>query len=225
VAFERDVRDWESEALALLDTDHHTTVDKEQDTNVSILQARNCEQTFMANLLVLKVYSPFLRQTAGGSSSEASSFVSATSSPAAQASVGAAHAILRAAKTLHSITKADTLPGMFDFYPLDKLLFDAVVVCGHATLTGKVPYPSSFGADGSSLVEDIMSGVNILYEIGHDPQTWAVVDAIHKRVVSRRADVSAGYPANLLKRKHNQVDMGTGLFIEALTEFSVFTHC
>jgi hypothetical protein len=100
---------------------------------------------------------------------------------------------------------------MFNFYPLHKLLFDAVVVCGHAALTGKVPYPSSFGADGSTLEEDITSGVNILYEIGNeDPKTRAVVDAIHKRVVSRGADVSAGHPANLLKRKHNQVDMGTG---------------
>jgi hypothetical protein len=142
--------------------------------------------------------------------------------------VGAAHAILRAAKSLHSITKAGIviLPAMLDFYPLDKLLFNAVVVCGHACLTGKVPDPSSFGADGSTLMEDITSGVHILYEIRTDDlQTRAVVDAIHKRVVSRTADVSAGYPANLLKRKYDQVDPGTGLSLEALTEFSVFTDC
>ena len=227
-ALEHDVRRWESEALALsplLDTDHQ---DKEQDENVSIFQARNYEHTLMANLLILKVYSPFLRQAAEGSSSSGASLVGATSSPAAQASVGAAHAILRAAKSLHSIPKAGTiiLPAMLDFYSLDKLLFDAVVVCAHGSLTGKVPYPSSFGVDGSTLVEDITSGVHILYEIGNgDPQTRAVVDAIHKRVVSRGADVSAGYPANVLKRKHDQVDMGTGLSIEALTEYPAFTDC
>lgn len=206
-ALESDVRRLESE----LDTNHRANVDREQD---AILQAQNCEHTLMANLLVLKLYSPFLRQAAGGPASGSSSSVSATSSPAAQASVAAAHAILRASKSLHSITKAGgvILPAMLEFYPLDKLVFDAVVVCSHASLTGKVPYSPSFGGDGSTLLEDITSGVHILYDIGSDdPQTRAVIDAIHKRVVSRGADASAGYPANMLKRKHDQVDMGAGL--------------
>ena len=220
-ALETDVKRWESDALAnlpLLHADYHTAADREQDANLPILQAQSCEHKLMANLLVLKVYSPFLRQAAGGSTSAASSLVSASSSTAAQASVGAAHAILRAVKSLHSITKAGTvvLPAMLDFYPLHKLLFDAIVVCAHASLTGKVPYPPSFGADESTLVEDVTSSVHILYEIGvEDPQTRAVVDVIHKRVISRGAEVSVGHPANLLKRKHDQVDMATefeGLF-------------
>jgi len=221
-ALETDVKRWESDALAifpLLHADYHTPVDREQDANVPILQAQSCEHRLMANLLVLKLYSPFLRQVAGGSASGAPSLVSASSSPAAQASVGAAHAILRAVKSLHSIMKTGTvvLPAMLDFYPLDKLVFDAIVVCAHASLTGKVPYPPSFGADDSTLVEDVTSSVHILYEIGvEDPQTRAVVDAIHKRLVSRGAEVSAGHPTNVLKRKHDQVDMGTefeGLFV------------
>jgi hypothetical protein len=224
-ALESDVRRLESE----LDTNHRTNVDREQDANVPILQAQSCEHTLMANLLVLKLYSPFLRQAAGGPASGSSSLVSAMSSQAAQASVAAAHANLRAAKSLHSITKAGSviLPAMFYFYPLDKLVFDAVVVCAHASLTGKVPYSSSFGGDGSTLLEDITSGVHILYDIGgDDPQTRAVIDAIHKRLISRGADASAGYPANMLKRKHDQVDMGTGLSsMEVLTEISVFTDC
>lgn len=223
-ALESDVRRLESE----LDTDHRANVDREQDANIPILQAQNCEHTLMANLLVLKLYSPFLRQAVGGPASGSSS-VSATSSPAAQASVAAAHAILRAAKSLHSITKAGSviLPTMLDFYPLDKLVFDAVIVCAHTSLTGKVSYSSSFGGDGSTLMEDITSGVHILYDIGgDDPQTRAVIDAIHKRLISRGADASAGYPASMLKRKHDQVDMGAGLSsIETLIEISVFTDC
>ncbi|KIM41575.1 hypothetical protein M413DRAFT_151431 [Hebeloma cylindrosporum] len=219
VGLESDIRRWESEALASLQQD------REQEVDRPIVQTQKFEHTLMANLLLVKVYSPFLRQAPAGSAatggagpSSSSPLPTATSSPAAQTSVGAAHAILRAAKSLHSITSAGNgivmLPTMLDFYPLDKLVFDSVVVCAHASLTGKVPYPSSFVggggvADGSTLLEDVMSGIHLLSEIGvSDEQMRSVVDAIRKRVVSRGVEVSAGYPANVLKRKHDQVDMG-----------------
>jgi hypothetical protein len=143
--------------------------------------------------------------------------------------VTAAQGILRAAKSMYFITKAHSvvLPVMLDFYPLDKLMFDAFVVCAHASL--RFYSSSSSGADGSTLMEDITSAVNILAEIkGSNSQKRAIVDALYKRIVSRDIDASTGYIANMSKRKHDQVDMGAGF--EGLSNKSVtvnfaLTYC
>jgi len=199
-ALEGDVRRWQSDDLVL---PSFLAVDREQGPNFAIPKAQSCERTLMANLLVLKIYSPFLLQTS-------SSPPTVMSSPATRASVTAAQAILRAAKSLRSIANPSSvvLPMMLDFYPLDKLVFDAFIVCAHASL--RVYYSSSFGADGLTLMEDVTSAVNILAEIGgSDSQRWTVVDALYKRVFSRDIDASAGYP-NTSKRKHDQVDLEAG---------------
>ncbi|KAF8964794.1 hypothetical protein BDZ97DRAFT_1814500 [Flammula alnicola] len=241
--------------------------DKDKD---GILEVQSCELAVMANLLVLKVYTPFLRHAAAMASASAAAGSSssglqlghhmashesstsgfartnspaaapaaaaaAMSSPASQATVHAAQAIIRAAKGLHhqaslsstcvpsssstststststskppsaSTVSANVSPVLLDLYPLDKVVFDAVVICAHAGLTGKAS-SSTFAFDGGALRDDVGVGLGILSELGAtmgmgDAQR-KVVEALCTRFVSRGH--GGGGNGNGLKRKHDQ---------------------
>jgi len=192
------------------------------DDNVEIdraAQAQSYELATMANFLVLKVYTPFLRHptSEGGPSSmshETSASGSAVSmnSPASQSSIHAAQAIIRVAKALQSslsTTTTNILPAMFDFYPLDKVVFDSVVICAHAAFTGKA---STLLLDGGALADDVGSGLNVLSGLPSSASGSVadaqkkITEALFKRLISRGMNVNTGSGT---KRKHDQVDMGT----------------
>ncbi|KAF8902573.1 hypothetical protein CPB84DRAFT_1707532 [Gymnopilus junonius] len=188
--------------------------------------AQSCELAIMVNVLIVKIYTPFLRHasstsataTNGGNATQSfySASVGGISSSACQATVHAAQAILRAGKVLCAAPSSQNnnptdgqdvvLPSLFDYYPLDKIIFDAVVICAHAGLTGKA---ATFAFDAGVLLEDVYSGLELLSDmfagngmgVGLGEKQKRVVEALYKRVQHR------GGNASLLKRKHDQVDI------------------
>ena len=111
---------------------------EKNDEERTMLLVQSAELAVMDNLLVWKTYVPFLRPTS--SSSPSSSLSQPKSlwawSSAPQACVTAAQEVLSAAKVLLS-TNHSVVPTIFDFYPLNMVVFDATVVCAHASLTTK----------------------------------------------------------------------------------------
>ncbi|KDR77288.1 hypothetical protein GALMADRAFT_267440 [Galerina marginata CBS 339.88] len=200
------------------------------------LHAQSCELATMANLLIVKIYLPFLRHAAAsaaavgqstslGTSSTSPSATGMTggnspavptsvSSPASQATVHAAQTIIRVAKNLQATqpssktdnSLSEVLPSMFDFYSLDKVVFDCVLICAHGALTGKT---STFAFDGAMLSDTVILGLNLLSELCSGPGLGEtqkrVIEALYKRVLLR------GGGMNLLKRKHDQVDGSSGV--------------
>lgn len=238
------------------------------------------ELAVIANMLLIKVYTPFLRKATsasgvpngtgptGSPSSSRNDAAVPISSAAAQTIVHAAHAILKAAKEIygvHSSSSSQSLlstsllsislsssptsssspsaspgkiavpapnssqkvtaaaavsPSMFDLYPLDKLVFDAVVICAHAAqLTAGKAMSSSLSSlpfaalDGAALLDDVVVALEWLLSehpqgsggvgvaLGDDKRKIA---AALCKIVVRRVGANHG-----MKRKHSQVDLSS----------------
>ncbi|KAF8180132.1 hypothetical protein BJ912DRAFT_636297 [Pholiota molesta] len=236
---------------------------------VQLLQ--RSELAVMANVLLIKVYTPFLRRAAsagGGPNGTGHDAAVPISSAAAQTTVHAAHAILKAAKEIYGaqsssssssqsllstsllsislsssptsssspsaspgktavpapnssqrVTAAAAVsPSMFDLYPLDKLVFDAVVICAHAAqLTAGKAMSSSlsplpFAAlDGAALLDDVAIALGWL--LGEHPEGSGVVgvalgDDKRKIAAALCKRVGCRVGANQgMKRKHSQVEL------------------
>ncbi|KAF8153178.1 hypothetical protein B0H34DRAFT_861342 [Crassisporium funariophilum] len=181
----------------------------------AVLQAQSCELALTAHLLVLKVYMPFLRPSQNaplGSSSPAArggTAIPAMNLHASQAAVHAAQAVLRTAKILRASSLASSTPSvhpiapsMLDFFPLHKIVFDAVIICAHAGISAKSTTPAGLWSfDVGALMEDISVGLDLLAELGLTPEPQRkILDAVCKKISYRGA--------NAMKRKHDQVDLG-----------------
>lgn len=192
------------------------------------LHAQACELAILANLLVVKIYAPFLHPNLASTSAPAGAGaigISLSSGPptllAAQAAASAAQMILRAAQSIRSNNEStssgttNVLPTFFEFYPLEKVLLNAVVICAHAGLTEKVRALSSTDA-GGGIMKDVGVGIDMLLDfgesLGEGPKS--AVDALAKRILSNRG-------SNLsLKRKHSRVDVS-----DPSSSHSKFTFC
>ena len=197
------------------------------------------ELAILANRLIIAVYVPFLRASrsngteAGTGMQLHPAYVAHSWSPASRATVDAARGVVRTAMVMHRLmvgvgaaisakagTGSDvnvqiqgTVNGMVlsEFYPLEKALVDAVVVCTHAGIVnGGVKVQK-----GKGVMEDVGAGLEVLAAIGMwrrgDLTLTRVVDALKRKVEG--LGVTTGFAGaddraeeNLLKRKHDQVE-------------------
>ena len=175
-----------------------------------VSQMQSCELALIANLLMLRVHAPFLHASSLAPTSlsqptKTGSSASQLNAHAAQSTVQAAQSIIRTAKSFHAILgsspiSSPSFPSMLDFYPLEKMVLDSVIICVNPALSTKsFPSSSTSTFDTNALMEDVVSGLNLLSELREMAEPHRkIVDALYKRLSQRGAN---------LKRKHDQVDM------------------
>ena len=178
-----------------------------------VSQMQSCELALIANLLMLRVHAPFLHAPSPAPPTPVSqprtcSSASQLNAYAAQSTVQAAQSILRTAKFFHAVLgsspspmSSPITPSMLDFYPLEKMILDSVIICVNPALSTKsFPSSSTWTFDTNALMEDVVSGLNLLSELRELAEPHRkIVDALYKKLSQRGT--------NLLKRKHDQVDM------------------
>ncbi len=181
-----------------------------------ILASQRCEVAITAQRLILKVYMPFLRKHAT---------VSETVPAPHQAtcgSVNAAHLIIRACSILNTVWKghgrenmpsASALsPAMFDFYPVTRILFDAAVVCAHASIKQTMPMMATPAEEALDLALDVLQDLRYLKKLGGaygmgSGHAVIVGDALKLLSELKAQAVAArGAMGPSLKRKHIEVD-------------------
>lgn len=179
--------------------EHSEKIDKEK----TMLLVQSAELAIMANLLVWKIYVPFLRPTSSSSPSSSSSQPKSLGawSSASQACVTAAQEILSAAKVLLN-TNYSVIPTIFDFYPLYKVAFDATVVCAHASLTTKF--------NDKDLEAQLVAGLECASKLNAKSE-WrkTVLVALKKRLAA--GNQGRGIAASSLKRKRSSGQGGDGI--------------
>jgi len=160
------------------------------------------ELAIIANVLVVNIYSPFLRGTGTGHGR-----VATLNMPAASSCTYAARAIIRLALSLQTLLSSCpvfcALPVLFDFVPLDGLMSDAAVICAHAAFTDKLPFlPFSAGA----LVEDVAVGLKVLssYTSPTIPTTVAMDDTRKRTLDALQAHLDQRQQGGM-KRKHHRI--------------------
>ena len=170
-----------------------------------VSQIQSCELSLMANLLTLRVHAPFLRALSPGPHTQPTNAGSSTSqlnAHAAQMTVHAAQSILRTARTLHvALMSLSIPPSLLDFYPLEKMVLDSIIICANPALSTKLfPSSSTWMFDANTLMEDVTSGLDLLSELRilAEPHRM-IADALYKKFSHRGM--------NLLKRKYDQVEM------------------
>lgn len=185
------------------------------------------ELAILANRLIMAVYVPFLRPSRSSATAGVHlhrAYVAHSWSPASRATVDAARGVVRAAMVMHrlmvgvgaaSVDVDRNESGMWDgmvlseFYSLEKTLVDAVVVCTHAGVVGggvKVQ-------KGKGVLEDAGAGLEVLAAMGVGRRRGGLarlVDALGRKVEGMGVNLGlggTGVEENLLKRKHDQVEV------------------
>ena len=185
------------------------------DMEGNLRRVQGYELAIVANVLVVDIYMPFLR--ADGSDGTKSF----KNLPAASACIHAAQAIIRLANELQSLLSSPLnsswfsskkLPLMFDFIPLERLVFGAVVICAHATFAVKSP---SMMFRTSTMAEDAFVGLKVLRQFGpplfpsvverdgDEEFQNSVMNILHVRLVQR---------SGRLKRKLDDSSSGEGVY-------------
>lgn len=146
---------------------------------------RAYELTIVSNVLVVNVYMPFL--LADGQDGHFKN------PPAAAACIHAAQAIVHLASGLQLLLSCPStflcssqlIPVMFEFIPLEKLVFEAVVICAHAALTGTTP---SRAFSMRTMADDVSLGLTVHRKLV--PPFFSSVmerdgdDKLHNRVIN-----------------------------------------
>ncbi|KAF9564094.1 hypothetical protein CPC08DRAFT_292792 [Agrocybe pediades] len=219
-ALEDRIRRWQSGLPVSL----QTPLNASGITRSPSLHVQSCELAVMACLLIIKIYTPFLRintspaVSASPSASPPSQSGSANASPgnpsapnsangspislAIHAAASAAQTIIRAVKVYRSLSGSNSVaPAIFDMYALDKIVFDSVIICTHAGMTN---IASSLSFDGGAIMTDVASGIEMLWDMASlDDRHKNMLDALSKRITNAN-----GSP-NMLKRKHSYLGNST----------------
>ena len=175
-----------------------------------VLQIQTCELALTANLLMLRVHAPFLRvpspspPTSQFRTAKTGSSTSQLNAHSAEMTISAAQSILRAARSLHGALSSSMpsliSPSILDFYPLEKLVLDSIIICANPGLsTNLLPSSSTWMFDTSVLIDDVISGLDLLSEL-------RVMTEPHRKIVDALSKKLSHRGSNLLKRKHDQVE-------------------
>lgn len=121
----------------------------------------------------------------------------------------AAQGVVSAARVLHMLTRGSSAGSgmmMKEFYPLDKAILDAVVICAHAGLGGGAKVPK-----GKGVMEDVAIGLDVLSAMGGGGrgEMGKIVGVLKRKLDSLTNETVDGGKGdeNLLKRKHDQVEV------------------
>lgn len=198
---EGDVRTWIADLPQSLKLDSAPPSGVNAKSNAIIA----AELAVMANRLIIAAYMPFLKP----SSSNALHYASRSWSPASRSTVDAAQGVVSAARVLHMLTRGNNAGSgmmMKEFYPLDKAVLDAVVICAHSELGGGAKLQR-----GKDVMEDMTIGLNVLDAMGSGGRgdIGKIVGALRRKLNSLNGGEvgdSGKADENLLKRKHDQVE-------------------
>ncbi|KAG6835725.1 hypothetical protein H0H93_015305 [Arthromyces matolae] len=162
------------------------------------------ELAVLANRMIISVYVPLMRPrldaTGVNVASSSTSVYSAAHpwSPASRATLDAAQGVIHAARVVHRlrlVQKANDPVFMDGFYPLQKAVADALVICAHSGFASLKPGRSVV------LVEEVSIALEILNAIGSPATEVAPLIASLKRRVDA-GDMSRA-EENMLKRKRS----------------------
>ena len=160
------------------------------------------ELAMIANILVVSIYSPFLRGTGNGYGRR-----TAPNMPATFSCTYAAHTTVRLALSLQTLLASCpvfcVLPLMFDFFSLEGLMSDAAVICAHAVFSEK---SSSLPFRADELVEDVAVGLKVLSSFTLPVITTAVATAdTRKKALEALQEHLDQRQQGGVKRKHHRI--------------------
>ncbi|GLB39910.1 hypothetical protein LshimejAT787_0704200 [Lyophyllum shimeji] len=204
---EAEIRAWSADlpaSLKLESTSSASPGDPKTDVSKSPRHAAlAAELAIVANRMIISAYVPLMRPppelAASSSTSASASAYSAAHpwSPASRATVDAAQGVVRAARVLQRLVQAGsgTLL-MGEFYPLEKAVVDALVICAHSGFaTGKL----------RPLLEEVTVALEMLRAMNGEGEFGKIVASLRRRVEAAEA---GRRDENLLKRKHSVLEGG-----------------
>ncbi|RDB23758.1 hypothetical protein Hypma_009400 [Hypsizygus marmoreus] len=205
VKLEGDIRTWVNDLPQPLKLDSGSSdirLDAEKSAKHAALAT---ELAILANRMIISVYLPLMRPSV---ESGLSNYAAVHPwSPASRATLDAAEGVVRASRVLQRLlggaSPAASLTMMEEYYPLDKAVLDAVVVCAH----------SAFGVSkgltqGKALTEEVGVGLDVIAALGggSDEETKKIVASLRRKLegVGRKTE------DNALKRKHDLLEGAHG---------------
>jgi hypothetical protein len=207
-ALENEIRSWLQELppalqIPLDDELMQTTPCMANETKTKGLQA--FELAIIGNFLIMNVYIPFLDRAGRDNCNSVPQNLPATSSCTL-----AAQAIIHLSKELQSFITSTTsaglvvptLPMMFDFYPLDKLVFNAVVACAHAAFARK---NLSFSFNAATMAEDVAVGLDVLSFLSTSVTGPRFPCSEMKKIMDMLQNLLS-HRKSVTKRKHDHID-------------------
>ncbi|KAF5384069.1 hypothetical protein D9615_003248 [Tricholomella constricta] len=160
------------------------------------------ELAIIANRMIISAYLPLMRTSSDAPSSSSAYSAAHPWSPASRATVEAAQGVIRAARVVHRLSQAgNTLALLGDYYPLEKAVVDALVICAHSAFaTGKL---------GRPVMEEVALALEVLGALGTcEGELGRIVGSLRKRVEA--CEVGKRGEENVLKRKHIVLEGGQG---------------
>ncbi|KAJ7594251.1 hypothetical protein C8J56DRAFT_431833 [Mycena floridula] len=175
-----------------------------------VLVAQRCELAIAAYKLIMKGYMPFLQKGDTPAPHQAS-----------LGAVNAAHVIIRASRLLQILWnttrsgregKLPSLsPATFDLYPLSRTIFDAAVVCGHASIKQPATMWARTAAEQLDIALDVLrdgniwtgtGGLGLGCDVVEQVDAIRVVECIQTKLQNLGSPKINGH----LKRKHDDVE-------------------
>ena len=163
------------------------------------------ELAIIGNLLIMNVYIPFLDRAGRDNCNSVPQ-----NQPATSSCTLAAQTIIHLSKELQSFLTSTasgpvvlTLPMMFDFYPLDKLVFNAVVACAHAAFARK---NLSFSFNAATMAKDVAVGLDVLSFLSTSVTRSSSLCSEMKKVMDMLQN-RLSHRKSATKRKHDHIDL------------------
>lgn len=205
VKLEGDIRTWVAELPASLK--HDSSTNPRTDACRSAKHAAlSAELAIMANRMIISAYVPLMRP-----SSHSSAPVGVHSwSPASRATVDAAQGIVRASRVLHRLwpeagSGSASRTMLKEYYPLDKAVLDAVVICAHAGLAGGT---TKSHHQSKAIMDEVVIGMEVLHALHSNRGEMGRIVGSLKRRLEGLGVVLSWDPndENALKRKHHRLE-------------------
>ncbi|KAG6888176.1 hypothetical protein C0995_010124 [Termitomyces sp. Mi166 len=194
VKLEAEIRTWAADLPSSLRLEPSPSTETKSQKHTAIA----AELAILANRMIISAYVPLMRPPQDGTTSSSTSVYSAAHpwSPASRATVDAAQAVVRAARVLHRLVQTGNRASfMCGFYPLQKAVADALVICAHSGFASTKPRRTV------ALVEEVSVALEVLCGIGFpDGEMSRLLASMKRRIES--SDVCRKGEENPLKRKH-----------------------
>ncbi|KAG5734816.1 hypothetical protein E4T56_gene763 [Termitomyces sp. T112] len=191
---EAEIRAWVSSLPSSLHLESSSSLEIQSQKHTVIA----AELAVLANRMIISAYVPLMRPPHDSVASSSTSVYSAAHpwSPASRATIDAAQSVVRAARVQHRLMRAGNAPSfMYGFYPLQKAVSDALVICAHSGFASTKPGRTVV------LVEEVKVALEVLDTIGlPEGEMSRLLASIKRRIES--SDVCRKSEENTLKRKH-----------------------
>ncbi|KAG6816324.1 hypothetical protein H0H87_006923 [Tephrocybe sp. NHM501043] len=163
------------------------------------------ELAVLANRMIIAVYVPLMRPSQDSATTSNTNVYSAAHAwtPVSRATTDAAQGVVRASLVLHRLAQGGSwMPFMGGYYPLQKAVIDALVICAHAGFVATKP------GRAPALMEEVGIALELLDTMRTlDGQTAQLLASLRRRIES--GDCAGKTEENLLKRKHDALEISS----------------